>query len=88
MKEQTDHTVTTYNVVVPTHFVSAIVNHDRSGLTDDEELMLDAWLNSLPLDCYIGLPMAGEDDSFFSWRNDITGNEGCTAMHLHVHILN
>jgi len=38
----------TYTYKIAQHFVSALINDDESGLTDDEGAMLWEWEQSLP----------------------------------------
>lgn len=40
--------LTETQIKLPTHWASALINGDRTGLTDDEELELDYYLNNNP----------------------------------------
>lgn len=42
-------TVDCYEYVIGEHFLSALINDDYSGLSDDDEKALDIWLESLDL---------------------------------------
>lgn len=55
-----------YKYTVATHFLSAIINSDCSGLTDEDERQLDAFLDNLPHDAVngswdYGAPFAGTE---------------------------
>jgi hypothetical protein len=43
-----------YEYTIATHFLSAIINDDRSGLTREERHQLDTFVDSLPEDAANG----------------------------------
>jgi hypothetical protein len=47
----------TYTYKIATHFVSALINDDESGLTDDEGAQLWEWEQSLPKHFNIKTPL-------------------------------
>lgn len=47
----------TYEYKIAKHFVSALINDDESGLTDDEGAMLWEWEQSLPKHFHFKAPM-------------------------------
>lgn len=54
--------------ILPAHFASALVNDDRSGLSDEDEKELDEWLEKTqPGYCM----MIKDGDAWFSWHNDM-----------------
>jgi hypothetical protein len=47
----------TYTYKIAKHFVSALINDDESGLTDDEGAQLWEWEQSLPKHFFIKTPL-------------------------------
>jgi hypothetical protein len=61
-----------YEYKIAKHFVSALINGDESGLTDEESKQLSDWEQSLPNHYYIKAPqhkvfaVAEDDDTDFA----------------------
>lgn len=53
-KEYTTHI---YEFKVAKHFISALINNDESGLTDDEAAQLWEWEQNLPKHFHFKAPM-------------------------------
>ena len=49
----------------PSHWASALVNGDYSGLDDDDAAACDAFASSLP-----DMVVSCEDEEFFTWNHD------------------
>jgi hypothetical protein len=49
--------MTTYEFKIAKHFVSALINDDESGLTDDEGAQLWEWEQNLPNHYHLKAPM-------------------------------
>jgi uncharacterized protein involved in tolerance to divalent cations len=57
-----------HEYTLPAYYASALINGDRSGMSDEETQELDAWLvSNKPGAC-----VSCSDESFFAWRNDAT----------------
>jgi hypothetical protein len=65
--------------LIPTHFLPAIVNSDSSGLTDEEDELLEDFCKNKP-----NLTLTEEEDEQFCHRNDITGYIGGTCKECFV----
>jgi tRNA splicing ligase len=61
-----------YQYEISTHFASAIINGDYSGLTDNEIKELDLFLNNLPVDNG-HFELADYDGEGFFSRCEISG---------------
>lgn len=53
---------------VPVHFVSSIINDDRTGLSNKEEQELEVFLNSLPQGYFT---LGDQVEPEFYHRNDV-----------------
>ena len=53
---------------LPAHWASYLINGDASGLTDDEELIIDAYMHSESLPAPVQCEPTG-----FCWRHDASG---------------
>lgn len=56
----------TLTCILPDFWASALINNDRSSLSDADEAQLDAWLSREQL----GPCLSCSDESFFSRRHD------------------
>ena len=73
-KEYTTHT---YEFKVAKHFISALINDDESGLTDDEGAMLWEWEQNLPNHYHLKAPMHKVFDVSPDTGEDFTFCEVC-----------
>ena len=67
-----------YEYTLPAWALPAIVNGDTSGLTDQEEAALDAFLEEVAASFGVGhwAPADEEPEEYFRWSNDIRLGEG------------
>jgi hypothetical protein len=59
--------------ILPSHFASALINDDNSGLEDDEINELNEWLDNFKPGVCIGTT---EEDPYFSRYNDLNDLAG------------
>ena len=57
------------NWIIPSHYASAIINNDYSGLTDEEEIEINNFLSN-KIKGQLTIENM-EDDHYFSWINDV-----------------
>jgi len=71
-----------YMYIISAHFLSALVNGDYSGLSDEESILLDTWFknNNMEGSVWDFMPFEGTD--FF--KCEITGLM-CDAVEIHQH---
>jgi hypothetical protein len=70
--------ITTY--ILPAHWASALVNNDRSGLSDLEEQELDMWLE----DTDPGYCVSVSDEEYFAHMNDANALP-CSVLEFTFH---
>jgi hypothetical protein len=66
-----------YEFKVAKHFISALINDDESGLTDDEAAMLWEWEQNLPNHFHFKAPMHKVFDVSPDTGEDFTRCEVC-----------
>lgn len=66
-----------YDFKIGSHFLSALVNGDTSGLSDDEESELDTWIESQNLPQPGHWSVTNDEDEF--GRDEITGKRGAVT---------
>lgn len=60
------HVLEPYTAVLPSHWASALINGDRTGLTDEDEAVLDRVLELNP---EWSLPVSCEDAGFWIFHD-------------------
>lgn len=66
-----------YNYTIPVHFITALVNSDRSGLNSEDEQALDNFLQSLPEGEH-SWDFGEDQEEYYPHGNDVYGLElGC-----------
>ena len=76
-----------YNYTIGSHFLSAIINADCSGLTDEDERQLDDFLANLP-PAAVGGVWELQDDEYETdfARCEVTDlMSDCVNVNLHFH---
>ena len=75
-------------VNAPSYFASALINGDRSGLTDQDERELDAWLTTLTrFNPGLGSCVNCSEESFFGqWSFPEQGYLGCDLAEYTFHV--
>lgn len=69
-----------YTYHISGHLLSPLINGDHSGLDDQEEADLDAWIDALPVAGHFGV--VDEEGNFREC--DITGlHSDCFEVHLY-----
>jgi hypothetical protein len=58
--------IKTETFTLPAYWASALINGDRSGMSDEDEQEMDAWLAQSETKGCIGC----SDEQWFAWRND------------------
>ena len=71
-----------YMYIIGSHFLSALVNGDYSGLSDEESILLDTWFKDNTMDKSIWDFMPFEGTDFF--KCEITGLM-CETVEIHQH---
>ena len=66
---------------LPAHWASALVNDDRSGLTDDDERELDSWLDIVCPGYCVGV---NEEPEFCAFHDADTLPDTCLEFTFEV----
>lgn len=77
----------TIEYILPTHWLSALINDDWSGLDDKEEKEIRDWLNKegKQYPRFWALCPSEDDDLGFKWRNDANNlGQDCTRVTFDV----
>ena len=73
MPRTTGDRITVSTITGPAYWVSALVNGDRSGLTEDDRTQLDAWLARQGNPMIVGT--ADDAEPRFTWDFDLYAPE-------------
>lgn len=73
-----------YDYIIPSHMLCAIEYGDYTGISDDDEIAIDRFLESLPKGNRI---LSYGTVSHFTHRNDVLGSIGCDCVDATLTVL-
>jgi len=71
------NTYTEYHFTIPAWAMSPLFNGDESGISDEDKIALDLFLDEVGLECGAGhWSYEHDDEGYYSHRNAVDGNLG------------